>query len=411
MSGTVVRIAQKMGYHRDGELLNLPPFETEMRRRIWYQIIMQDAKNAMVSGLSHALLPLNWDTKEPQNVNDADLFPGSTEPIHPREGPTEMAFCLLVYQIAKFMISTETNNGAPGFEAAVLGQELDAQSDGSTNQNSIEKYRALVDDLETNLFNVETRHVDVSAGNVHVAALSIRPMLINKLREMLVPMREQPEWGTEIFGPKDNLFKVVIMNNEHNTLAYEKMEANGFLWFVKLHFQLDVFAVMTGQLYQRPTGTLSDRAWKNIANIYRYHTELSDMSQKQYALQAQFTLRAWKAREQAYARAGRPIDTPPFIARLRETAPSETSRSSTQSSVTPPATMQPPEQITELDQFLGGYLDVSSLNWDMWGEMNSSNTAPPPAQAQPAFAPYVMGDMTGNMGGNMGGNMSGMGGM
>lgn len=73
-----MRVAQKMGYHRDGELLGLSPFETEMRRRIWWQIIMQDAKNAMVSGLSHALLPLHWDTKSPQNVNDADLFPTAT---------------------------------------------------------------------------------------------------------------------------------------------------------------------------------------------------------------------------------------------------------------------------------------------------------------------------------------------
>lgn len=389
-----------MGYHRDGEMLNLPPFETEMRRRIWWQIIMHDAKNAMISGLSHALLPLNWDTKEPLNVNDADLFPGSTDPIQARDGPTEMAFCLLVYQIAKFMISTSSSpHGAPGFEAAVLGQELSAADGGVTNQESIEKYRGIVSKLETEMINVETKYIDPTAGPIHVAALTIRPMLVNKLREMLVPMREQPEWGTEIFGPKDNLFKVVIMNNEHNTDAYKAMDANGFLWFVKLHFQLDVFAVMTGQLYQRPTGNLADRAWKNIDLIYAYHPELSDMTQKQYAVQAQFTLRAWKAREQAYAQIGRVIETPPFIRRLRETAPSEISRSSTQSSATPPAAMQgQQQQITELDQFLGGYLDVSSLNWDMWGDVGGSNTAPPPAYSQAAYTGFGLQDLTGMSG-------------
>lgn len=35
LSGTVVRIAQEMDYHRDGELFNLDPFETDMRRRTW----------------------------------------------------------------------------------------------------------------------------------------------------------------------------------------------------------------------------------------------------------------------------------------------------------------------------------------------------------------------------------------
>ena len=379
LSGTIVRIAQKMGYHRDGELLGLSPFETEMRRRIWWQILMQDAKNAMISGLSHALLPLHWDTKPPQNVNDADLFPSSTEPVQPREGPTEMAFCLVVCEICKFMTSAEFNSGIPGFEAAVLGHEMNAEKDPNySNAQSIEKYRALVSQLETSLTIAEQRYIDTSAGKVHAASLVIRPMLVNKLREMLVPMHEQPEWGTEIFTPKDNLFKVVIMNNEHNVAAYEKYASNGFLWFVKLHFQLDVFAVMTGQLCHRPAGTLSDRAWKIIETIYSFHPELSDMTQKQYGHQAHFTIKAWKAREQAFAQAGRPIQTPDFIVRLQETLPTPEPRTSTTTQSTTPSISQHPQQITDLDQFLGSYLDVSALNWDSWDD--STVTGPVGAQ-------------------------------
>ncbi|CAM1507865.1 Fc.00g047130.m01.CDS01 [Cosmosporella sp. VM-42] len=382
LSGMIVRIAQKMGYHRDGDTLNLTPFETEMRRRIWWQIIMQDAKNALISGLSHSMLPHNWDTKPPQNVNDADLFPGSNEPIHPREGPTEMAFCLLVYQIAKFMISAEAIHGTPGFEAAIMGHDLGDPSSAP----SIERYRVLVDDLEANLLEVETRYIDGTAGNVHAAALTVRPMLTSKLREMLVPMREQPEWGTEIFNKKDNLFKIVIMNNEHSTNAYEVMEQKGFLWFVKLHFQLDVFAVMTGQLCQRPAGTLADRAWNIIDKIYTYHPELLDTSNKSYAAQAQFVLRAWKAREQAFASVGRAIELPHFIYRLRECSGSDRSSEPMHTPTSRQPAAQP--QITELDQFLGGYLDVSALNWDMWGDVNTQNQVP-----AAAFGSFSMGGM------------------
>lgn len=399
----IVRIAQKMGYHRDGELLGLTPYETEMRRRIWWHILMQDAKNALVSGLSHSMLPTNWDTKQPQNVNDADLFPGSNEPLQPREGPTEMAFCLLVYQIANFLIAADGIHGTPGFEAALMGHEMD-----TPHLPSIQRYRGLVDELDENLRAVENRYIDPTAGHVHVAALTVRPMLTSKLREMLVPMTEQPEWGTEIFNTKDNLFKIVIMNNEHSTDAYDVMDQKGFLWFVKLHLELDVFAVMTGQLCHRPTGTLADRAWDVIGKIYTYHTELYDMSQKPHSTQAHFVLRAWKAREQAYCQLGQPLELPHFIYRLRECASTNESRGDTpnQTPFTRQMTVQP--QITELDQFLGGYLDVSALNWDMWGDMsinhnlsnlniNNNNLANNHISTEPIAAPTFGAFDMGNM--------------
>lgn len=361
----IVRIAQKMGYHRDGEALGLPPFETEMRRRMWWYIILQDAKNALVSGLSHSMLPSSWDTKMPINVNDADLFIGSLEPLRPREGPTEMAFCLISYQIAKFLVGAESLHGTPGMEAAIMGHDEEDGEHPSTFP-SIQKYQELADTLDRDMQEIEDRYIDASAGNIHLAALTIRPMLTSKIREMLVPMRQQPEWGTEIFNQKDNLFKIVMMNNEHTTKVYEVMERTGFLWFTKLHFQIDIFAVMMGQLCQRPTGSLSDRAWDLAARIYQYHTELFDMTNKAYLTQAQLVLKAWRAREEAFMRTGQVLVIPSFIYRLREC--SNDSRSSEPPNLHPivqPHAMN--TQITDLDQFLGGYLDISALNWDMWG--------------------------------------------
>lgn len=380
-----------MGYHRDGELLGLDPFETEMRRRVWWQIVIQDSKFAMMSGFSQSILPLLWDTKLPLNVNDVDIFQGSTEPVVPREGPTEMAFCLLLNEIYKFKMATDSANDAPAFEAAVLGQDLDGNDDSSAlHQATFQKFRLQVRQLEAKLIELERKYVDVNAGSVHRAAMTIRPMLTNKLSEMLVPIRDQPEWGTEIFGPKDNLFKVVIMGNEHKVDAFERLTGTGFLWFVKLHFQLDVFAVMTGQLCQRPTGSLSDRGWAVVERVYAHLPELFDMSQKQYSVQAQFTLKAWKIREKAFMQARQAIQTPQFILRLRELIPNYDSRSSMRSSATPPTTQQSQQQQSQgqqkqqqlqrqplqfqpqsgdVDPFLGGYLDMPAFNWDMFGDM------------------------------------------
>jgi hypothetical protein len=39
-----------MGMHLDGILLGLSPFETEIRRRIWWQLRMYDFRAAELSG-------------------------------------------------------------------------------------------------------------------------------------------------------------------------------------------------------------------------------------------------------------------------------------------------------------------------------------------------------------------------
>ncbi|RDA91809.1 hypothetical protein CP533_2832 [Ophiocordyceps camponoti-saundersi (nom. inval.)] len=406
LCGTVVRIAQKMGYHRDGEMLSLDPFQTEMRRRIWWQIVVQDSKFAMLSGLRQTMLPLRWDTKMPRNLNDADMVPGSTEPMAAREGPTEMAFCLMINELYRFKMQADEANDGSACEAAMLGQAGTSESDGPNE--AFDRFRWRAGELQTRLKELERRYVDVNAGSVHQAALSIRPMVTNKLSEMLVPAREQPEWGTEIFGPKDSLFKVVILGNEQRMDAFDSLEPTGFIWFVKLNFQPDMFAVMMGQLCQRPTGSLAERAWAVAERAYKNHSELSDMTHRPSAVQAQFTLKAWRARERAFLQAGRPLETRPFIQRLRELAPwpqeSMGRSSSVPSSATPPmattprrptqppllqpqqqhhqqqqqqpqqsqpqqSQQQPLQQNGDADPFLGGYLDMAMLDWDIFGDM------------------------------------------
>ncbi|KAF4120662.1 Fungal trans [Geosmithia morbida] len=378
LSGTVVRIAQKMGYHRDGELLHLTPFETEMRRRLWWQILFQDTKLAVVSGLSHNFMRGPFDTKQPQNLNDADLLPGSTEPVVSREGPTEMSFVLMINRVGTFMVS---DNSRSGFEAAIVaqgsateGQGTDARSSEAEDTALLDHFRTVVDELDHDLREIERRFIDPTAGGVHAAAKTLRIMLTEKMMGMLTPAREQPEWGTEIFTPKDNFFKIVLMNNEHSVDSYEVMNELGFLWIVLMHFQLDAFSVLTGQLVHHPTGSLSDRGWKVVEKIYKWQPELYDMSVKVHLDQAQFTLKAWKAREQAFAKMGLATETPQAIIKLRECLPSYDSRSSTATSATPPPVtthMAPPS--TDYDPFLGG-LDNNSYGWEMWDMMPGATT-------------------------------------
>ncbi|KAK3945772.1 putative fungal-specific transcription factor domain-protein [Diplogelasinospora grovesii] len=381
LNGVVIRIAQKMGLHRDGEILGLGPFESEMRRRLWWQIIMVDAKYAMLSGLSHSLLPRSWDTKVPKNVNDSDLYPSATEPFQDREGPTEMIFCLMTYKIAKFLVQT------PGLEAMILATELDAASiPGGPTDEQIGEYRQTVQVLANEMLDLLDRYCDPTAGPVHEMAIKMRDHLIQKLTELITPPRLQPEWGIEVRNLKDNAFKVAICTLEHNEQNYITSKDKGFLWFSLLHLQVDVFLYMAGQLCHRTEGHLVERAWKQAGVVYQFHPELLDVSNKTYMTLAVFILKAWRKREEVLRlRTGLIPEVPFYVEKLRASMPNDDYKSEP----TPPNTF-PPASIAlrqgsgpdpTFDHFLGGYLDVSALEWDMFGSMpmngNQSMTAAP----------------------------------
>ncbi|KAM0816224.1 putative c6 transcription protein, partial [Seiridium cardinale] len=78
LNGMLMRAAQSIGLHRDGEHFKLSPFECEIRRRLWWQIMGSDGRVAEDHGLSVG--PTGGydgfcDTKLPTHIDDCDISP------------------------------------------------------------------------------------------------------------------------------------------------------------------------------------------------------------------------------------------------------------------------------------------------------------------------------------------------
>jgi hypothetical protein len=63
LTGLAVRIAQTLGIHRDGSHFNLKPFEVEMRRRLWWQVCILDARASEDHGCDPTIIEAQYDTK------------------------------------------------------------------------------------------------------------------------------------------------------------------------------------------------------------------------------------------------------------------------------------------------------------------------------------------------------------
>lgn len=398
-----------MGLHRDGELLGLKPFETEMRRRLWWQIIMVDAKYAMLSGLSHTLLPRGWDTKEPKNISDEDLVPSATEPIQDKDGPTDMILVMVVFKIARNLITL------PGIETILLINELESTMGGAgPNREKVQEYRRVVRDLNRDLDEILAKYSAPDAGPLHILARHLKNHLMSKLSALANPPAESPEWGTEVFDHTSNAFKLAVDTTGHAVEQYKMASYPGWDWFSRLHFQLDIFAYLVGQLCHRTTGQLVDKAWQVVEEVYQYHPEFYEISNRTYYQLAHFIFKAWRKREVAVrTRTGRTPETPQCVQKLRLLMPG-----SDDSSVKGESEPTPNNEVFNnfvggntngaggnasldalagvegppFDVYMGNYFDFNgALDFDIWG---TSQAAPPsglPPVPQLDMMPYGMG--------------------
>lgn len=78
--GLIVRLALRMGYHRDSSnYVDITPFRGEMRRRVWHFIYQLDVLMSFQLGLPSMINKLQSDTLPPHNLMDRDFSIGSTE--------------------------------------------------------------------------------------------------------------------------------------------------------------------------------------------------------------------------------------------------------------------------------------------------------------------------------------------
>ena len=96
--GLAVRIGQALELHSDSPSFSATPFEMEIRRRVWWQIIVLDGMHSEDRATGMILHPDMYDSKMPTIINDDLLHP---ETITVTESTaTEMIFCHMCKSIS-----------------------------------------------------------------------------------------------------------------------------------------------------------------------------------------------------------------------------------------------------------------------------------------------------------------------
>ncbi|KAJ5088778.1 hypothetical protein N7456_012394 [Penicillium angulare] len=328
--GIAVRVATRLGLHRDGAQFGLSPFETEQRRRIWWQLAILDKRMAEMTGSAiTALSSSKTDCRLPLNVNDTDLHKQSKEPPMPSAGPTEMLFCLtrvelLIAAAPSSMrpdpsISRDRyNNGGPAA----------ASSNYASHKKSSQPSFHGLDDYCSYIESTYLKHCDPKIPIQHFTLMTGRVSLY-KLRVVDFMCRgiSTSEMSDK---DRDELSLVAIQMIECDDVIYKTESLRGYRWYTHYQAPMPAFVFLMNELRQRTTGPLCERAWRAICSNHQNRGLDRNLRSPMHTVFGQAMLKAWDAREKAELQKGKILETPDLITLLRRAYKSKINESDAQ---------------------------------------------------------------------------------
>jgi hypothetical protein len=302
LSGVSQRIGQRIGLHRDGEKLGLPPFETEIRRRLWWFIMMLEGYSSKLAGTGASGNLLMGDVKMPSNINDSDLFLGMTETPKENEGATEMMFFLIRCHVGDFLR-----------RSADTGRTFDGVWNRFTNSavQVTVKDRA-IDELEIVLQQKYLQYCD-PAITWHYMCTQLGKAIVFMMRFMAHSTEYHKAEMAQ--SERNTLFDLAVQVCECQNLAYIMKEMQGFMWHVNSHFQWKAFIFLLSELRYRFEGPQVEEAWKEVERSYDFHPSFDkELSRRALPIAVNnLTLKAWDA---YIAVRGVPITGEPYFIQI-----------------------------------------------------------------------------------------------
>ncbi|KAI0810382.1 fungal-specific transcription factor domain-containing protein [Xylaria sp. FL0064] len=146
--GLPIRLAQALNLHQDGDGTNsrFSPFEAELRRRLWWQLIVLDIRAAEDRGTNTIIARGSYDTRLPHNIDDVEFGPDTTTPLRGRPGPSDMTFSLFTAQSSGIFLWSEYAQHGPHGEDETLrrAKHLESQFVKEADPNHPASYLASV---------------------------------------------------------------------------------------------------------------------------------------------------------------------------------------------------------------------------------------------------------------------------
>ncbi|KAF3941272.1 hypothetical protein ABW19_dt0200310 [Dactylella cylindrospora] len=308
MLGAAIRIARRIGIHNESTYARFTVLETELRRRLWWSLVIFDNRICeMVDYKASTLSPI-WDCRTPLNVNDFEIRQEMKTPPTAHKVPTEALFAVVRSELSdsvrhsavhldftKPYLSTAVKNTQQGTTADCTG--LDALEKAME-----EKYLVLCD-----------------ADN---------------------PLHFMTIWTTRGFIAKNRLLEhywrrsssVAQVGSQRVAATYQALRmlecdsklmasplTKGYHWILEFHFPFPAYIHILQDLRKWPTEDYAEKAWEVMSDNYKVRVMNANQDEKPlFTVFARVVLQAWEAREAVLQRQSGQLDTPLIVSDIRK---------------------------------------------------------------------------------------------
>ncbi|KAL2105049.1 hypothetical protein VUR80DRAFT_9114 [Thermomyces stellatus] len=252
-TGLAIRIAQGLGLHRDGTRFGLPPFEVEMRRRVWWSLCSLDMRCAEEAGTDLTIVNRTFDTEFPSNVDDDDISPDDKEMPVSREGWTDMAVALVRHETLAlgrrlFALATAAGSVCPKDAASSMA----------------ERERMLVSVYE----RVEAtflRHLPSTSSSISTMIAMVARIVMAKSSLVIYQPMLFPGAGPDLSDQiKERLFVSAVEVVEYVRRLHTDARFKKWRWLFETYTHWHALAYILLEMSRRPWTPPLERAWADL---------------------------------------------------------------------------------------------------------------------------------------------------
>ena len=356
LTGVAIRLVQRLGMHTDSEPEGLSPYDVQMRRRVWWQILPLDVLAAQLCGTGVAVSPDSWNAKLALNINDDDIWPGMTETPVERAGATDMIFCLARSELHRFHQKVKPATGLTIWSGRITDDET---------INSIDD--ALVE-LEDKLETKYVRYCDVVIP-IHWCTMMLARGAITSIRLRVRLPRAKAQQHVPDHERK-LLYDLTIKSMHYSISSFNNDAIRPYRWHLHAMFQWDPLIWVLEELRcGSPFVDIND-AWSKIEQLLLSQPAILTLKRPLDGAVGELILKAWTATPNT----GR---EPDFIAALKDTfGKRAATKQPPVASLSIPAaqqtqTMSYPDALdfsSTMDGMDFGF-DSDQIDWEFWDQM------------------------------------------
>jgi hypothetical protein len=257
MLGMAMRVAQRMGIHNEAVLSRCTVFEAEMRRRLWWALVLFDSRMSELSAYHAMVLGPTWDCAVPLDVGDADLRTDMKEPPKQTRGhPTETLFAVVRSALGDFLRHSPSHLDITNPILKAIARELPDGGDLGTMEKMLEdKYLRSCDPENplhfmtmwvTRASVAKYRLIDYYASFGSATCTDARP-------------------GSEAHHEATK-FALAMLRGDTEIARAPKTK--GYRWLMQMYFPFPAYIHIVQDLKRDPTSAYASEAWEALGDNY-----------------------------------------------------------------------------------------------------------------------------------------------